>query len=159
MKAEEIIKRYDNLKKEQHMLEIQISSFKGITDRDIIETMSYSHPSGEKVVTSGLPDKTAKIAVNYSKKKNQENDEMYEFLIKHYSMVTEEIDFFESTISRMKYKTVAEALFIQKLTWIEIENLFNISHATIGRYRREIIKELEVIYNLRSKQLEAFLLS
>lgn len=159
MKVEEIIKRYEDLKNELNILEIQISSFEGISENDVIEMMTFSQTQDERVITSGTTDKTSKIAASYSKRTSQENDEMYNFLLKRHIEIKNEIDFFESAISRMKYKEVAEALFIQRLTWPEVESLFNISHATIGRHRREIVKELEKAYSLRNEQIEAFLLS
>lgn len=159
MRAEEMIKKYDDLKKELNILEIQMSSFEGISEKDIIEMMTFSQPKEERVITSVKSDKTSKIAESYARRVNKENEEMYNFLLKRHSQIKKEIEFFENAVSRTKYKGVAEALFIQGLTWPEVGSLFNISHATIGRYRREIIKELEKIYNLRNEQMEAFLLS
>ena len=67
MKAGEVLDKYQELKKEQTVLKFQLSRFKGISEDDIIESMTFSHADGERVQTSGVSDKTGKIAVNYKK--------------------------------------------------------------------------------------------
>lgn len=77
MRAEEVLNKYQELKKEQAVLKFQLSRFKGITEDDIIESMTFSHADGERVQTSGVSDKTGKIAVNYKKIADWENDEWH----------------------------------------------------------------------------------
>lgn len=159
MKIEEIIKRYDELKRELAMLEVQISSFKGISDTDMIEAMTYSHPEGERVVTSGVSDKTAKIAMTYANRQARENDAMYDFLIDRRNKVKEEIEFFETVINNSSHKDIAKALFIEKMSWCDVERFFNVSHSALGRYRKQIIEEIEYNYTLQMSLVESYLLS
>ena len=52
-----------------------------IRDRDMIDSMLYSHQEGERVQTSTLSDKTANIAVKYKTAMERENDEWYSCLL------------------------------------------------------------------------------
>ena len=159
MRAEEVIKRYDEIKKELRLLDFQLSNFKGISENDIIDTMTYSHAEGDKVKTSGTSDKTFNIAIKCKSIMERKNDEWYEFLWQRKISLTEEIDFFEQSIEIIEHSDIAKAMFIQKMTWTEIESLFSISHSSVGKYRKQIVKELEEIYDARDRQLESYLLS
>jgi len=94
MRAGEVLDKYQELKKEQKVLKFQLSRFDGVTERDIIESMTFSHVDGERVQTSGTSDKTGKIAVNYKKIADKENEEWLKYLISRLEYVEAEIDFF-----------------------------------------------------------------
>ena len=159
MKAEEIVKRYDEMKKEIKLLDFQLSRFEGISEKDIIDTMTFSHPDGEKVMASTSTDKIFNIGTKYKKITERKNDEWYEFLIRRRINLSEETEFFEQSIEMMEHHDIAKAMFIEKLSWAEMESLFSLSHAAIGKYRKQALKELEDIYDTRDKQLESYLLN
>lgn len=159
MRAEEMVKKYDEIKKELKLLDFQLSRFEGITEEDVIDTMTFSHPDGDKVVTSGTTDKTFSIASKYKRIMERENDEWYEFLIRRRIHLSEEIEFFEQSIEAVSHNDIARAIFVQKMSWTEVESLFSLSHAAVGKYRKQALKELEEIYITRDKQLESYLLS
>lgn len=159
MKIEKIIKQYDEMKKELKLLDFQLSRFEGITEEDVIDTMTFSHPEGDKVMTSGTTDKTFSIATKYKNIVEKENDEWYEFLIRRRIHLSEEVDFFEQCIDSVSHSDIVKAIFIQKMSWTEVERLFSLSHAAVGKYRKQALKELEEIYFTRDKQLESYLLS
>lgn len=159
MKAEEIVKRYDEIKKELKLLDFQLSNFKGVSEKDIIDTMTYSHNEGDKVKTSGTSDKTFNIATKYQSIRERKNDEWYEFLWRRKINLMEEMEFFEQSMEIIEHNDIAKAMFIQKMTWTEIESLFSLSHSAVGKYRKQVLKELEEIYDARDRQLESYLLN
>lgn len=160
VKAEDVFNKYQELKKEQKVLKFQISRFKGITPDDIIESMTFSHAEGERVQTSGVSDKTGKIAVNYKKIADRENDEWFSYLISRLEYVNDEIDFFEYALKELsdKIREIIWDMVIVHMSWADIEEKYHISHAALGRYRKNAIKELEIIYGMRDKQTEIFML-
>lgn len=160
MKAGEVLDKYQELKKEQTVLKFQLSRFKGISEDDIIESMTFSHADGERVQTSGVSDKTGKIAVNYKKIADRENEEWMSYLISRLEYVEAEIEFFEYALKGLS-SSVGEIMWdmvVECRGWNEIEEKYHISHATLGRYRKNAIKELDVIYELRDKQTEIYML-
>lgn len=160
MKAEEILNKYQKLKKEQEVLEFQLSRFKGITETDIIESMTFSHADGERVQTSGVSDKTGKIAVNYKKIADRKNDEWFSYLISRLEYVNDEIDFFEYAVKGLS-GNIGEILWdmVDKgMSWAEIEGKYHICHSTLGKYRKLAIEELNNIYEMRDKQTEIYML-
>lgn len=42
------------------ILEFELSRFEGVLYDDVIESLCFSHPQGDKVQTSGISDKTGK---------------------------------------------------------------------------------------------------
>lgn len=160
MKAGEVLDKYQELKKEQTVLKFQLSRFKGISPDDIIESMTFSHADGERVQTSGVSDKTGKIAVNYKKIADRENEEWMSYLISRLEYVEAEIEFFEYALKGLS-SGVGEIMWdmvVECMAWNEIEEKYHVSHATLGRYRKSAIKELDVIYELRDKQTEIYML-
>ena len=83
---------------ERTCLENQILNFKGITETEMIESMYFTQPEGERVQASGVSDKTARIAITYKNKMERINREWQEHLEKKHSILAEELIFFESAV-------------------------------------------------------------
>lgn len=97
-KVERMMRDYTQMKTEAKCLENQIRDFRGISETEMIESMLYSHPEGERVQTSNISDKTARIATSYRERMEHINREWYDYLEKKYLLLSEDIRFFESAI-------------------------------------------------------------
>ena len=64
-KIEKMIREYPQMKMELDCLEDQIRNFRGISETDMIDSMCFSQPGGERVSTSNIPDKTMKIGTTF----------------------------------------------------------------------------------------------
>lgn len=162
MRAEMMFKEYKNMKRELSVLEFQLRQFVGIGEEELIESMCFSHPEGdERIQTSSISDKTSKIALNYKHIAERENEDWYDFLLKRYKSIHEEITFFEHNILELQgvLSEVIMDLLNGELTWETMMKKYNVSHAMIGKYRKAAIKELNARYELRDKQTEAYILS
>lgn len=162
MRAEQMMNEYKSMKKELGILEFQLSQFKGLTEDDIILSMQLSHPDGdERVQTSTLSDKTAKVAMNYRKIMERENDEWYKFLWERYKKMTEEVTFFESSVQKLSgvFPELIMDLLDDDITWDEMMIKYHISRTTISKYRKRAIMELNEQYEIRDRQIESFILS
>ena len=49
MRADEMFKNYTKMKQEMTVLEFKIRDFEGIRKEDVIESMNFSKPQGERV--------------------------------------------------------------------------------------------------------------
>jgi hypothetical protein len=162
VKAEKMMKDYKSLKMELQVTEMQLGRFQGISEEDVISMMTFSHPDNdERVQTSSLSDKTAKIALNYKKVIERENDEWYDFLWNRYRKLTEEISFFEDSVHNLK--SVPPQFVMDMVggadTWDDLAAKYNISRRSVGNYRKMAVKELDVMYGLREKCVAEYMLS
>ena len=160
MRAEEVLDKYQKLKKEHAVLKFQLSRFKGITPDDIIQSMTFSHADVERVQTSSVSDKTGKIAVNYKKIADRENEEWLSYLIARLEYVEAEIEFFEYTLKGLTggIGEIMWDMFVESMSWGEIEDKYHISHSALGKYRKKAIKEMDTIYEMRDRQTELYML-
>jgi hypothetical protein len=143
------------------MLKSQLSNYKGVDLRDVIESMCFRRPDGERVQTSSTSDITAKTAMSYRQIGNRMSDEWYLYLIDRHETLQEEIEFFENSIKRLsgKLPEVMQDMIIEKLLWDELVLKYCVSRAMIGKYRQKAIKELDGLYELRDTQVESYILS
>lgn len=162
MTAEVMFKEYQNLKREQSVLQFQLSQFKEIEYDEVIAAMCFSHPTGEDISASGgISDKTAKAAMKYRKIAERENEDWRNFLRDRYREIHEELAFFDHCVSELEgiLPDVVKDLLEGELTWDSMMKKYNVSHAMIGKYRKAAIKEINIRYKLRDKQTEAYILS
>lgn len=161
MRAEEVFREYHNMKKELSVLEFQLQRFQGVSEDDLITAMCFSHPeSDERVQTSSLSDKTAKVAINYRAVAEKENDEWYDFLWRRYRYLKEEIDFFEHGVQNLD-GTLADImadLLKGDMSWDDIQNQYCISRMMITRYRKKALDNLQNLYDLREQQVADYIL-
>lgn len=125
------------MKVELSVLEIQLRQFQGVNENELISAMSLSQKvSDERVQCNKITDKTARVAMNYKRVASRVSDDWYDFLLKRYQSINEEVLFFEVCVDK-----------------------YHVSHAMIGKYRKAAINEINIRYELRDKQTEEYLLS
>ena len=160
MDVEKLFKDYDKWKRDMGILEFELSRFEGVPYDDVIESLCFSHPQGDKVQTSGISDKTGKTAIIYRQVKERLDDDWFDYLIEQYKSVKEEVEFFEYAINRLsgKQSQVLKDMVLGQMSWQELMSKYNVSHAMIGKYRKKAIKELEGIYGMREQNTENYML-
>ena len=137
MTAEVMMKEYKNMKKELTVTEFQLRQFQGVSEQDMIDSMLYAHQEGER-----------------------ENDEWYGFLFQRYMFLKEELDFFEHAVNGLdeRHRNIITDLLDEGMTWDIMMERYHVSHTMIGKYRKAALKELDKQYELRDRQVEAFVL-
>lgn len=160
-RIERLIRDYSKNKMELECLKHQICNFRGITESDIIDSMFFSQPDGERVQTSGTSDKTASIAMNYRQRMERINNEWYEHLEKQYMELAEDLRFFESAVSSLRGVPgeVMVDLVLREMTWEQVAEKYYISRRTVGNYRAKAVTELEKLYDRHDEELVAYMLS
>ena len=159
--VEKIIKEYPQMLREVDRLDKQIKSCEFISSDELITTMAFSHPDGERVQSSDLSDKTAKIAISYQRKLDRINEELVMPMIKRKEALEEEISFFEDSVNHLPEDILemSQALFLDGMTWEEAESCFYTNSWGIRNCRKRAIDCLVRSYQIRASQTEAFLLS
>ncbi|MBR1737112.1 MAG: hypothetical protein IJ736_08880 [Firmicutes bacterium] len=151
MTAEEAMREYPNWVKRKTILEIQIKNMRSMLETDMIDTMTFSHPQGEKVQSSNISDKTAATALMYKSLAEKEYKETFINLDWEYKKVCYETGFFECCVSTLKnyLPDLILDLASKKFKWSEIAAKYHISQSMVGKCRKKALKELEVFYSER----------
>ncbi len=159
--VEKIIKEYPQMAREVERLDKQIKSCEFISADELIITMAFSHPDGERVQSSNLSDKTAKIAISYQRKLDCINEELVMPMIKRKEALEEEISFFEDSVNHLPEDIleISQAIFLDGMTWEEAESCFYTNSWGIRNCRKRAIDCLVRSYQIRASQTEAFLFS
>ena len=159
--VEKIIKEYPQMVREVERLDKQIKSCEFISADELITTMAFSHPDGERVQSSDLSDKTAKIAISYQRKLDRINEELVMPMIKRKEALEEEILFFQDSVNHLPEDILemSQAIFLDGMTWEEAENCFYTNSWGIRNCRKRAIDCLVRSYQIRASQTEARLLS
>ena len=160
-RIEALIRDYPKNKMELKCLEHQIRNFRGISENEMIDTMYFTQPEGERVQTSGVSDKTAKIAMSYRERMDAINEEWYQHLEKQYFSLAEEISFFESAVKALpgEMGEIMQDIVFSQASWEEVADKHYVSRRTIGRYRQKAIDELVVLYEKHEAEMVAYMLS
>ena len=160
-RIEALIRDYQKNKMELKCLEHQIRNFRGISENEMIYTMYFTQPEGERVQTSGVSDKTAKIAMSYRERMDAMNEEWYQHLEKQYFALAEEISFFESAVKALpgKMGEIMQDMIFSQASWDELADKHFVGRTTIWRYRQKAIDELVVLYEKHEAEMTAYMLS
>lgn len=161
MRAEEMFKEYATMKKELSVLQFQMEHFKGVSESDIMHSMQFSHPDGDRVQTSSLSDKTATVALNYRAVMERENNEWFDFLWNRYRYINEEVDFFEKCVASLNdtLSGVITDLLDEDMTWEAIAMKYHVSTTMVSKYKKSALKKLDEMYELRDIQTESYIFS
>lgn len=153
MDVEKLFKEYHTWKRDIEFFEFELSRFKGVPYDDVIGSLCFSRPSGDKIQTSGISDKTGKAAIIYRQVKERLDEEWFEFLIEKFQSIRDDIDFFEFAIGQLsgKLPEIIRDMVIGQMTWRELSGKYDVSETMIAKYRKKAISELTAVYQLREQ--------
>lgn len=159
--VEKIINEYPQMVRERDSLRKQLESCEFLSADELINAMSFSHPEGERVQSSNISDKTTKVAMEYQERLDKINSELIGPMQKRYDALDEEITFFEESVRGLpdELKKLMNALYVERVSWEEAEDCFDISRRTISRYRKIAIASLVRMYQRRAAIIEMNILS
>lgn len=160
-RIEKLIREYPEKKMELECLEKQLRHFRGVSETDMIETMVFSQPQGERVSSSGTADKTAKVALSYRDRMESINGEWYRHLEEEYLKLNEEVRFFEGALWSLRGKSgqIIRDIVLDGQTWEMAADNNGISRRTVGYHRKQAIDDLVSLYEKREKTELAYILS
>lgn len=149
------------MKTELRCLEHQIKNFKGISETEMIESMNFSCPEGERVQTSNISNKPASIALNYHARMEEINREWYEHLEKRYLMLSEDVRFFEAALTALSgyLPDFMTDMVVHGCTWDYLCEHYHISRTMVAKNRRKAIVELDELYRKHDDEMVSYMLS
>ena len=149
------------MKTELRCLGHQIKNFKGISETEIIESMNFSSPEGERVQTSNISNKPASIALNYHARMEEINREWYEHLEKRYLMLSEDVRFFEAALTALSgyLPDFMTDMVVHGCTWDYLCEHYHISRTMVAKNRRKAIVELDELYRKHDDEMVSYMLS
>ena len=158
--VEKMIKEYQDMKFERSCLLSQMKSCK-LSEEDVIYSMCFSHPEGERVQSSELSDKTAKVAMSFRDRQRQMEEEHYDYLFNRYRNLDEEITFFEESVAGIpgELGEILSELFIHNDSWEKVCFRHCIGIHKLSDMRKQGIKYLVRAYQQRESMIAAYLLS
>ena len=159
--VEKMISEYPQMVREREHLKRQIETQEFLSADELICAMGFSHPDGERVQSSDLSDKTARIAMGYREKLDRINNELVVPMQKRYAALDTEISFLEASIDELpEDMTIAmHELVIDGFSWEEVAANLYISITKLQKLRRAAIEYLVRAYQKRESQLAGELLS
>ena len=159
-RIEKLIKQYPAMILERDCIQQQLQHFRGVTETDIIDSMTFGVPQGERVQTSNITDKTASIAVVYQDRVERINREWLIHLSTKLAALDEELNFLQAAIRSLPSDlgSFMEDLVVNGMTWDSLEGKYHISRRTVSNYRKRGIYELEKLYAIHEKEMAAYLL-
>lgn len=159
-RVEKIIKDYPGMVREAKCLHQQIQNFHGVSEVEVIDSMNFSNPEGERVQTSNTPDKTATIGATYRERARRINQEWIDHLTTKLLWLEEELDFFRSSLRSLspEYAAMMWDLVIEGMTWDSVEAAHHISRYSISKYRKKAIAELDALYAVHDREMADYIL-
>jgi len=160
-KVKKLIRDYPKMKMEARCLELQIKDFKGISEEEMIESMNFSQPDGDRVQTSNISNKPESITMSYHERMEEANRDWYDYLTRKYLELSEELRFFESAVRTLHGQAGAVLVdtVLDGMSWEDAAGKYYVSRQMIGKYRKSAIRELSALYDDHEKKLVAYLLS
>ena len=161
--VEKLITEYPDMIERRNAVQIQIASLKNnqVSLNDIIDMLTFSHPDGERVQTSGTSDKVAKIALSYREHQERMNAEIFNYWMGRFEHLNGEITFLENSIRSLPddQSDTLTALVIDNMTWEEASRSLCVSITTLQRIRKQAIDSLVRVYQKRESEAAKYLLS
>ena len=142
-RVEWLLKNYHEIKRHLDRLNYEIKRFTGLSYEQVIETMNYAAPEGERVQTSNISDKSGRLALSYRDYADQLNSDVMG-LAKEYHAQKDEMDILDYCIQLLEpsLSEIITDMYIERMTWDEMCNKYHISQRTLGRYRKVSIAQI-----------------
>lgn len=159
-RVERMIKEYHSMVMERDCLRHQLANFQGVTEEEVIDAMTFSSPEGERVQTSNITDKTASIAATFRDRAYRLNRDWIDHLTVKLLALEEEIGFFHSALRSLppELAPLMWDLAVERMTWDNVERKYRFCRATIGKYRKKAISELDSLYAIHDKEMAEYIL-
>ena len=143
-----VLEHYNQMRAEMDTLRFELQNLNRIEDSEIIESMTFATPQGERVNTSERTDNTSRIALAYKEQRNAIQAEAVQELAGHLSQLAleiERLDFYIGQLPPFEASILKEHYF-ENYSWRELQDLKGISTKTLIRRRDEAVAKLVQLY-------------
>ncbi len=138
-----LLKNYHEIKRHLERMNFEIERFQGLSNEEVIETLNFAVPAGERVQTTNISDKPGRISLMYKDYADKLNSDVIELAWEYHTQKSE-MDLLDYCITLLepKLSEVITDMFINKRTWVAICVKHHISERTLGRYRKSGIAQI-----------------
>ena len=149
--VEHLLKNYHEIKRDLEIMNFEIEHFTGLSYSEVITALTFSNPDGERVQSSSVSDKTARIALAYRESTDKINCDDVLAMVSKYNHQKREMDMLDYCITLLepRLSEVIKDMIISRLTWKETSGKYNVSQVTLGKYRRKAIEEIVKMFGVR----------
>lgn len=139
-----LLENYNDSKKKISILTFELEHPVAISEEGLIQSLSISSPSGGGVSSGTISDKTSNTALNYRNVAEYLRQEVRREQEKQLNVLASEKERLDHFISLLdsRYANVIKLYYIDRLTWLEVQEQLQIAHATVMHYRDLGINEL-----------------
>lgn len=139
-----MLNRYKELRAERIMLETMMKRLEKLTEEDIIVSMNYEKPEelGRKCIGSSH---TQYIAMNYKQEFRKQYEKELRDCFEKLMSIEREIILIEAAIKLLPthLQQFIKYYIDENLTWYEIEELMHVSHAGVGRWKKQVSEKID----------------
>lgn len=159
--VEKMIAEYPKMLSTRTFLKKQIEGYRPVSVEDVIDSMTFSQPDGDRVQTGGTSDKTCTVALVFRDRVNRLNEEVIGQWVKEYDHLDAEIRFLERCIGDLPgdLYDVMSMLVLDGASWDEAQALLCMGRNSIAQRRKEAISLMTIQYQRRASEIEAVMLS
>jgi len=148
--VDKLLINYHELKRSLGLLGFKIENYEmyRISTERTIEEMTFTSPQGERVSTSGVTDKTARIALKYKNVTEDYNEEHLAELEERYKARKYELDILERCISLLT-KELSGLITDMVINGMGVDVLsvkYDMSRTSIQRRYKKAVKEITGMY-------------
>jgi len=149
--VEHLLKTYHDIKRSLDRLNFEIETFRGLGYTEAITALTFISPDGERVQSSGISDKTSRIALSYRESTDKLNCDDVLALILKYDTQKREMDVLEYCISLLEPRLsgVITDMFINKMTWDEMCDKYYVSRNMLSKYRKTGIIQIANMFSVK----------
>lgn len=150
-RIERMFRDYREMKADLELLRTQLRGMEsGVSEDDVIMSMVFSSPDGEHVMSSGISDKTATIAMRLREEMLRYDRDMVAPVVRNFVRLRREINFFDYAVALLpgRLPEVVRCLVQNGDDWDSTMQKLDISRRTLQRDRRRAIELLDKKYEL-----------
>ena len=142
--VEYLLKNYLKLKKDLEFLKYELNYFKGMTEEEAIDGLTFKKGEGEAIKSSSISDKTGKTALIFREYMKKIDAQTIESLKLDVYALEYELNWIEYCIERIneKYGNVLRDLYMTDKTWEDVCWEYQVCSQTLGNYRRRGLGEI-----------------
>ncbi|MBS4008080.1 MAG: hypothetical protein KGZ45_06600 [Clostridium sp.] len=148
-----LLRNYKEIVATIKMLKLELQNFEGMTNEEAIETLAFRKSVGEPVQTSGVSDKTGRMAMVYREYAKRVNHESKAEVTNSLVPLESEIKMLETAVEGLSYQEcdIIKELYFKNKSISQVAGEHSTSERSIRYARDAAINRLNSIYGRYQK--------
>lgn len=144
----DLLKNYSQMKQEIEALRYELSRVEAFSADEMIEAMTYSTPTDERVDSGRVPNKTPDIALTYAQNLADQKIQMTQQINIRLHWLCETVERLDFYIDKLEahQASILRDYYFEGYTWRELQDLRGVTYKTLIKYRDHAVKALAIKY-------------